>query len=135
MSEPGKRASFDYCVFRVVPRVERQEFVNVGVLVYCPEKRFLQAKMQIDETRLRALWPSLDIDTVRQHAEGVMRICAGDTSAGPIAGLLQRERFHWLSAPRSTVLQPSAVHTGVCSETDGLVERLFQQLVASDVGA
>jgi hypothetical protein len=125
-------ASFDYAVLRVVPRVERQEFVNVGVIVFCLEKRFLQAKVHIDETRLRALWPSLDIAMVRQHVEAVVRICAGDETAGPIAKLSQRERFHWLTSPRSTVIQTSLVHTGVCTETTDLVDRLYLQLVSSE---
>ncbi len=124
-------ASFDYAVLRVVPRVERQEFVNIGVIVFCLEKRYLAAKVHVDEQRLRALWPSLDIAMVRQHAEAVVRICEGDLSAGPIAKLSQRERFHWLISPRSTVIQTSAAHTGVCSETGGVLERLFAQLVSS----
>jgi len=125
-------ASFDYAVLRVVPRVERQEFINVGVIVFCLEKRFLQAKVHIDETRLLALWPSLDIAMVRQHVEAVVRICEGDETAGPIAKLSQRERFHWLTSPRSTVIQTSLVHTGVCTETTGLVDRLYLQLVSSE---
>ena len=125
-------ASFDYAVLRVVPRVERQEFVNVGVIVFCLEKRFLQAKVHVDEARLHALWPSLDIATVRQHVEAVVRICEGDETAGPIAKLSQRERFHWLTSPRSTVIQTSLVHTGVCTETTDLVDRLYRQLVSSE---
>ena len=125
-------ASFDYAVLRVVPRVERQEFVNVGVIVFCLEKRFLQAKVHIDEARLRALWPSLDMEMVRQHVEAVVRICEGDETAGPIAKLSQRERFHWLTSPRSTVIQTSLVHTGVCTETTDLVDRLYLQLVSSE---
>ena len=125
-------ASFDYSVLRVVPRVERQEFVNVGVIVFCIEKRFLEAKANVDETRLRALWPSLDVELIRQHVEAVIRICAGDEAAGPIARLSQSERFHWLTSPRSTVIQTSPVHTGVCSQTNGLVDSLFLKLVDSD---
>jgi hypothetical protein len=126
-------ASFDYVVLRVVPRVERQEFVNVGVIVFCLEKRFLEARVHVDEARLRALWPAVDVDLVRQHADAVVRICAGDALAGPVAQLSQRERFHWLSSPRSTMMQVSAVHTGICSEPEGLVDRLFRQLVLSEV--
>src|SRR5580658_2043423 len=87
-------ASFDYAVLRVVPRVERQEFVNIGVIVFCLEHRFLEAKVQVHEARLRALWPALDVDMVRRHAESVVKICAGDATAGPIASLSLRERFH-----------------------------------------
>ena len=128
-------ASFDYAVLRVVPRVERQEFVNIGVIVFCLEHRFLQAKVHVDEARLRALWPTLDVDMVRRHAESVVRVCAGDETAGPIAALSQRERFHWLISPRSTVIQTSPVHTGVCTQCDGIVDRLFEQLVLSEAAA
>ena len=128
-------ASFDYAVLRVVPRVEREEFVNVGVIVFCLERRTLQARVHIDEARLLALWPTLDLEAVRQHVLAVERICAGDPEAGPIAALPLRERFHWLVAPRSTIIQTSAVHTGICAEANGvadrLLDRLFDQLVSS----
>jgi hypothetical protein len=126
------KASFDYAVLRVVPRVERQEFLNIGVIVFCLQKRFLEAKVHVDGTRLRILWPMLDLETVKQHADAVIRICAGDETAGPVAKLSQRERFQWLIAPRSTIIQTSAVHTGILTEDDLLsdrVERLFEQLV------
>jgi hypothetical protein len=130
-------ASFDYAVLRVVPRVEREEFVNVGVIVFCLEHRLLQAKVHVDEVRLRALWPGLDMEMVRQHVHAVERICAGDVKAGEIALLPMRERFHWLVSPRSSMMQTSPVHTGICSEEDGrfgeLVERLFRRLVLSEV--
>ncbi len=122
-------ASYDYAVLRVVPRVERQEFVNIGIIVFCREKRFLEARVDLDETRLRALWPELDVETLRQHADSAVRIAAGDPAAGPIALLSQSERFHWLTSPRSTMLQTSPVHTGICDETEALVERLYRQLV------
>ena len=123
-------ASFDYAVLRVVPRVEREEFVNVGVIVFCLEKRTLQARVQINDARLLALWPALDLEAVRQHVHAVERICAGDPEAGPIAALPLRERFHWLVAPRSTIIQTSPVHTGICTEPKGVVDRLFDQLVS-----
>jgi hypothetical protein len=113
----------------VVPRVERQEFLNVGVIVFCLEQRLLQAKVHVDEPRLRSLWPGLDVGTVRQHADAVVRICAGDKTAGPIAKLSQRERFQWLIAPRSTMIQTSVVHTGIVTEDAPPVDRLFEQLV------
>lgn len=122
-------ASFDYAILRVVPRVERQEFVNVGVIVLCRERRYLEARVHLDVHRMLALWPQLDLDTVRQHAEAVVRICQGDESAGPIARTSQSERFHWLTSPRSTILQTSPVHTGICTKVDGILDRLFQQLV------
>jgi hypothetical protein len=122
-------ASFDYAVIRVVPRVERQEFINAGVIVFCLEKRYLAARIHLDEARLQALWPQIDIDLVRQHLEAVARICAGDPAAGPVAALAQRERFHWLTAPRSTIIQPSPVHTGLCDQTDALLDRLAEQFL------
>jgi hypothetical protein len=122
-------ASFDYAIIRVVPRVERQEFINAGIVVFCLEKRYLAARIHLDEARLAALWPELDIALVRPHLEAVTRICAGDPAAGPIAALSQRERFHWLTAPRSTVIQPSPVHTGLCDETEPLLDRLSRQFL------
>jgi hypothetical protein len=121
-------ASFDYATLRVVPRVERQEFLNIGVIVLCRENKFLAAKVHIDEPRLRALYPAIDLEAVRLHAEAVVRIAEGDLAAGPIARLSQSERFHWLTSPRSTIIQPSPVHTGLCDETTELVARLYAQL-------
>ena len=122
-------ASFDYALLRVVPRVERQEFINAGVVVYCPEKRYLAARLRLDTARLAALWPESDATLVNQHLQAVERICAGDPGAGAIARLSQRERFHWLTSPRSTIIQPSPVHTGVCDATDRLLDRLEQQFL------
>jgi hypothetical protein len=123
-------ATFDYAILRVVPRVDRQEFINAGVVVFCLEKRYLDARIHLDAARLKALWPESDAELVREHLEAVQRICAGDPSAGPITKLSQRERFHWLTSPRSTILQPSPVHTGVCDSTEGLLERLATQFLA-----
>jgi Protein of unknown function (DUF3037) len=122
-------ASFDYALLRVVPRVERQEFINAGVVVYCPEKRYLAARIRFDAARLKALWPDADLALVEKHLEAVERICVGDAAAGPIAKLAQRERFHWLTSPRSTIIQPSPVHTGVCDGTDELLDRLEKQFL------
>lgn len=122
-------ASFDYAVLRVVPRVERQEFINAGVVLFCRERRYLDARIHIDEARLCALWPAVDVALVRQHLEAVPLICSGDPSGGPIALLSQSERFLWLIAPRSTILQPSPVHTGVLEQTEGLLDRLARQLL------
>ena len=121
--------SFDYAAIRVVPRVERQEFINAGIVVFCLEKRYLAARVHLDERRLRALWPDVDVALVREHLEAISRICVGDPAAGPIAGLSQRERFHWLIAPRSTIIQPSPVHTGLCDGTEDLLDRLAKQLI------
>jgi hypothetical protein len=122
-------ASFDYAILRVVPRVERQEFMNAGIVVFCLQKRYLAARVHLDEDRLRALWPEADAALVKQHLEAIPRICTGEPDAGPIALLSQRERFHWLVSPRSTIIQPSPVHTGVCDETDNLLDRLEQQFL------
>ena len=122
-------ATFDYALLRVVPRVERQEFINAGVVVFCLEKRYLDARIHLDPARLKALWPQADTELVREHLQAIPRICAGDPTAGPIAKLSQRERFHWLTSPRSTIIQPSPVHTGVCECTDGVLDRLARQFL------
>jgi hypothetical protein len=109
--------------------VERQEFINAGVVAFCMEKKFLGARIQLNEQRLRALWPDADVELAREHLEAVRRICDGDPAAGPIAKLSARERFHWIISPRSTIIQPSPVHTGVCEKTDGLLDRLAKQFL------
>jgi len=127
------QSSFDYAVLRVVPRVEREEFLNAGVILFCLEKRFLGARVHIDGRRLAAVWPDLDLDMVRQHAEAFVKVCRGDPEAGPIAQLSQRERFHWLVAPRSTVIQVSPVHTGLCDSPEAALNQLFRELVTSSI--
>ena len=122
-------SSFDYAVVRVVPRVERGEFINAGVIVFCLERRFLAARVRVDEARLKALWPEIDVELVRRHLEAIPKIAAGDPAAGPIARLSLRERFHWLVSPRSTIIQVSEVHTGLCEEEpEGMVEELAKRL-------
>jgi hypothetical protein len=123
-------ASFDYVIVRVVPRVERQEFINAGIIVFCLEKRYLEARIHLDEGRLKSLWPNTDIEVVRDHLAAIPRICAGDPAAGPIATLTQRERFHWLISERSTIIQTSPVHSGLCDSTDGVLDRLEKQFLA-----
>lgn len=122
-------ASFDYAIVRVVPRVERQEFINAGVIVLCLERRFLAARIRLDSNRLLALAKDADVELISQHLEAIGRICQGDPAAGPVAQLSQRERFHWLVSPRSTIIQTSPVHTGVCDSTDGLLDQLEKQFV------
>jgi hypothetical protein len=131
-------ASFDYATLRVVPRVEREEFVNAGVILFCLERRYLACRIALDETRTLALAPTLDIATIRQHLRAVELICNGDAEGGPMAKLSQRERFHWLTAPRSTILQTSPVRTGVCSkEKDGCqdLDSRLNEIAAQMLGA
>ena len=112
-----------------MPRVEREEFVNVGVIVSCPSRNFLEARIVLDENRLRMLDPTLDMEAIRAHTDSIRAICAGGEQAGPLARLSQRERFHWLVAPRSTIIQTSAVHTGKCDDPGRLIEHLLQKMV------
>lgn len=121
--------TYDYAVIRVVPRVEREEFVNVGVILSCPAKRFLEARIEVDEQRLRALDSSLDLESIRAHLATIPAICSGGEEAGPIGRLPQRERFHWLVAPRSTVIQTSPPHTGCCDDPAEVLERLMKRMV------
>jgi hypothetical protein len=112
-----------------VPRVDRDEFANIGALVSCPSCDFLAASIEIDENRLRALYSNLDLDTVRTHAGSIPLICQGGPDAGPIGQLSKRERFHWLVAPRSTMIQMSPVHTGRCKDPAGVLEHLMKTMV------
>jgi hypothetical protein len=123
------RTSFDYAVLRVAPRVEREEFVNAGVILFCLELKFLGARVHVDESRWRALWPEVDVELVRTRLEAVVKVSDGAVDGGPLARLSQRQRFHWLVAPRSTILQVSAVHTGMCEAPEACLEELFRQLV------
>ena len=121
--------SYDYAVIRVVPRVERQEFVNAGVIVWCQEQEFLEARVELDEARLRMLDPAVDLDAVRRHLASFAIICAGGSDAGPIGKLPKRERFDWLVAPRSTIIQTSAVHSGRCDDVSATLDRLLDTMV------
>lgn len=122
-------SSFDYGVLRIVPRVERGEFVNAGVIVFCPELRFLAARTHLNRERLHALWPDMDLDMVAAHLAAFMKVAVGEADAGTIARLSQRERFHWLVSPRSTVIQVSPVHSGLCDDPQAMLDQLFGQLV------
>ena len=121
--------SFDYAVVRVVPRVEREEFVNAGVIVLCLERDFLDARVRLDRARVLALFPDADLALIEDHLLAIPRVCAGTPDSGPIGRLSLRERFHWLVAPRSTVIQVSAVHSGLCDEPRDELERLMAALV------
>ncbi|MDQ2773896.1 MAG: DUF3037 domain-containing protein [Acidobacteriota bacterium] len=124
-------SSFDYAVLRVVPRVDREEFLNAGIILFCLERRFLCAQIYVDESRLHALCPDLDLMLVRAHLEAFAKVCHGEAGAGPMAQLSQRERFHWLVAPRSTMIQVSPVHSGLCESPQTAIEKLVRQLVQS----
>jgi len=123
------QCSYDYAVIRVVPRVERQEFVNAGVILWCQEQDFLGARIELDEARVRMLDASVDIDAVRRHLASITIICAGGENSGPIGKLPKRERFDWLVAPRSTIIQTSAVHSGRCMDVPATMERLLETMV------
>jgi len=120
--------SFDYAAIRVVPRVEREEFLNAGVIVFCRTRRFLAARVALDPARLAAFAPALDAEEVARYLALIPRICAGDPAAGWTNGLSLAERFHWLVAPKSTIIQVAPVHSGLCDDPaavlDGLTRRL-----------
>ena len=129
MPSPEQDA-FQYAIWRVVPSVERGEAVNVGVVVFCRRRSFLKARTLLDEERLRALAPGLDLEAVRHHLDGMVRVAAGDPAGGAVARLDQSERFGWLTAASSTIVQPSPIHTGLCDEPQAVLDRLFERLVA-----
>jgi hypothetical protein len=127
---PGTPHSvFQYAIVRVVPRVERGECLNVGVVLLCRPKRFLGARIHLDEDRLAAIAPDLEPELIRPHLNAIERIAAGDPAAGPIARLGKAERFHWLVAPASTMIQPSEVHSGLCDDPVAELDRLVATLV------
>lgn len=127
---PGEPDAFQYAIWRVVPSVERGEALNVGVVVFCRRRQFLEARTRLDEDRLRALSPALDVAAVRRHLDGMVRVAAGDPAGGAVAQLDQSERFGWLTAASSTIVQPSPIHTGLCDDPEAVLERLFRRLVA-----
>lgn len=121
---------FEYAVIRVVPRVEREEFMNVGVILYCADQDFIGAQITLDIDRLQAFAPKLDINEVEASLQSLLRICQGDSSAGAIALYNTAERFRWLTAQRSTIIQCSCVHPGLCTDAAATLNHLFEQLVA-----
>ncbi|PZR22029.1 MAG: DUF3037 domain-containing protein [Citrobacter freundii] len=120
---------FEYAVVRVVPRVEREEFINAGIILYCRDQRFLGVKISFDEHRLMAFCPLLDIEELKEHLYAFEQIALGNKDAGPIARLDLAGRFRWLTATRSTVVQASKVHPGLCRDAGEMLERLEGQLV------
>lgn len=127
---PAEHDAFQYAIWRVVPSVERGEALNVGVVVFCRRRRFLKARTLLDAERLRALSPDLDVEAVRRHLDGMVRVASGDPSGGAVARLDQSERFGWLTAASSTIVQPSPIHTGLCDDPEAVLDRLFSRLVA-----
>ena len=131
------RSSLEYCVLRVVPDIERAEFLNTGVVLICRQSRFLGCRIHLDHDRLRSLWPQISpetIDLIEQHLALIPLICAGDPAGGPIARLGFGERWHWLTAPTSTIVQPGPVHTGLAADPAAELERLFARLVRRGAG-
>jgi hypothetical protein len=121
--------TYDYAIVRVVPRVERGEFVNVGIILSCDIERILLARIEVDEAALLALHAGVDLELVRDALASIPAICAGGEDAGPIAKLTARERFHWLVSPRSTIVQTSPVHSGQCGDLQAALEHLMNRMI------
>jgi hypothetical protein len=126
---PTTPCAYDYAVIRVVPRVEREEFINAGVILSCPGQDFLEARLHVDRARLLALDPTLDVELVEQHLEVIPQVCRGAAGTGPIGKLPSRQRFYWLVAPRSTIIQTSSVHSGLCEDADAALAHLMRTMV------
>lgn len=126
--------TYDYAIVRVVPRIERGEFINAGVILACAQRGFLKARVELDEARLRALDPAADAEAFQAALAAIPSICAGGAAGGPIGQLPLRARFDWLVAPRSTSVQVSPVHSGRCSDLDAALERLMDRLVRQPGG-
>lgn len=120
---------FEYAVIRIVPRVEREEFINVGVVLFCKKHQFLQVKYVVDAQRLQVFCPVLDVPAVEAYLAGFEKVCKGDADGGPISKLDIASRFRWLTANRSTVLQTSKVHPGLCTNPEKKLNQLFEELV------
>ena len=123
--------TFDYAVIRVVPRVERQEFLNAGIILFCRTRRFLAAQIALDRERLVCFAPGLDASDVEHHLSVFPLVCAGDPAAGPIGQLPLAGRFHWLVAPRSTTIQTSPVHSGMSADPERSLEHLMRVMVST----
>lgn len=123
------KKTYEYAVIRLVPLVEREEFINIGVVLYSAELKFLQVRFHIDHRRLQAFCGHIDLPEIQQHLESFEKICSGGKVAGALGGLPVAQRFRWLSATRSTVVQMSKVHTGLCTEPSKKLDELFAQLV------
>ena len=121
--------SYDYAIVRVVPCVERGEYINAGVILFCRTRRFLDALVYLDVQRLTTLYPAVDLDMVQRHLEIIPLVCAGSAEAGAIGQLSQSERFHWLVSPRSTIIQTSPAHSGLCTDPAATLEHLLKTMV------
>lgn len=126
---PTTPCAYDYAVIRVVPRVEREEFINAGVILSCPAQDFLAARLHLDRARLLALDAAVDAELVEQYLAIIPQVCRGDAGAGPIGRLPARQRFHWLVAPRSTIIQTSSVHSGLCEDPEAALAHLMRTMV------
>jgi hypothetical protein len=122
---------FEYAVIRIVPRVERGECINAGVVLLCRSRRFLEARIHLEPARLLALAPDVDVDAVLAQLASIPLVCRGGPEAGPIGALPVQERFRWLTAPRSTIIQPSPVHSGMSDDPRAALEHLFATMVAA----
>jgi hypothetical protein len=122
-------STYDYAIVRVVPRVERGEFVNAGIIISCDVERILRARIELDERVLLALDAGVDLELVRSTLATIPAICAGGTEAGAIGKLSARERFHWLVAPKSTIVQTSPVHTGQCGDLEAVLDHLMNTMI------
>ncbi len=121
--------TYDYAVVRVVPRVERGEFLNVGVILSCDVERILKARIELDEPGLLALDSTIDLELVRRSLDSIVRLAAGGPAAGDLGRMSSRERFHWLTAPKSALVQTSPVHTGQCTDLEAAVTHLMERMV------
>lgn len=121
--------SYDYAIVRVVPCVERGEYINAGVILFCRTRRFLGALISLDTRRLTVLSPATDLTIVQQHLDSIPLVCTGAAEAGIIGRFSQSERFHWLVSPRSTIIQTSPVHSGLCSDPATTLEHLLKTMV------
>lgn len=125
----SERTVYEYAVVRVVPRVDREEFINVGVALYCKKQKFANVRIHLDTQKLQALDPAADVELIQRHLDSFRQICVGDKNAGKIAQLEQAERFRWLTAKRSTLIQCSVVHPGLCISAEETLNALFDELV------
>ncbi len=120
---------FEYAIIRLVPKVEREEFINIGVILYCSRQQFLQARYELDPAKLQAIAGQSDLAEIKENLEAICHICKGDAQSGTIGALSLPERFRWLTAIRSTIVQTSRVHPGLCANAGEMLERLFGEMV------